>query len=358
MKKSQPDKNQGVGSVGIGWGASCSQFLSMPRKHLAIQLCSSIPVMESYLTISKLLSLCLRFCSVKDANQRHIQNTFVSLPDFMGAQHRILRFGVCGKRNTVTMMRITVLGCGTSQGVPVIGCDCPVCRSKDPRDKRTRTSILIETELLTIAVDAGPDFRQQMLRENVTHLDAVLITHEHKDHIGGLDDLRPFIFSQKAPMPIYASAEAQVEIKREYSYAFDEHPYPGAPDYRLVTLDETPFDLGGLHIEPIKLQHYTLTCYAFRIGKFAYVTDLSEMPESAMERLRGIDYLIIEALGLNMHYSHLNLSQAREITERLNVKKAWFTHLSHRIGLTEQVNRELPENMNLAYDGLKFEIHE
>ncbi|MCF0200003.1 MAG: MBL fold metallo-hydrolase, partial [Bacteroidales bacterium] len=173
-------------------------------------------------------------------------------------------------------MLITVLGSGTSQGVPVIGCDCDVCQSKDPRDKRLRTSILIQTEQVTVAVDAGPDFRQQMLRENVTHLDAVFITHAHKDHIGGLDDLRPYIFRQQVAMPLYVSDEALPELQREYSYAFDEHPYPGAPTYAIHQLDETPFDIGDLHFEPIRLKHYTLTSYGFRIGKFAYITDLSE----------------------------------------------------------------------------------
>ncbi len=257
-----------------------------------------------------------------------------------------------------SMMRITVLGCGTSQGVPVIGCRCPVCCSSDPRDKRTRTSILIETDEVKVVVDAGPDFRQQMLREGVTHLDAVLITHEHKDHIGGLDDLRPFIFHQKKAMPIYASEEAQEEIKREYSYAFDEIHYPGAPTYEIHTLDETPFRLGDLYIEPIRLRHFTLTCYAFRIGKFAYVTDLSELPDEAFSKLVGVEYLIIEALNWRPHYSHLSMIQAIQIATRLNVKKAWFTHVSHHIGCAAKVNPELPENMKLAYDGLKFDINQ
>ena len=253
-------------------------------------------------------------------------------------------------------MIITVLGSGTSQGVPVIGCDCPVCQSKDPRDHRLRTSILIQTPQLTVAVDAGPDFRQQMLRENITHLDAVLITHEHKDHIGGLDDLRPYIFMNQKPMTLYVADTALPEIQREYSYAFDEHPYPGAPTYDIHRLDETPFDLGDLHIEPIKLQHFTLTCYAFRIGRFAYVTDLSEITDDIIRRLQGVDYLIIEALGNRKHYSHLSLEEAIEAAKRIGAKKTWFTHCSHRIGLAAEVNRQLPEGMMLAYDGLKIPI--
>ena len=258
--------------------------------------------------------------------------------------------------NTKNMI-VTVLGTGTSQGVPVIGCTCPVCQSKDPRDKRLRTSILIQTDEVTVAVDAGPDFRQQMLRENVTKLDAVLITHEHKDHIGGLDDLRPFIFKQQKPMTLYVDDTALPEIKREYSYAFDEHPYPGAPTYDIHRLDETPFDVGDLHFIPIKLKHYTLTCYAFRIGNFAYVTDLSEISDEAIEKLQGVEYLIIEALQKKKHYSHLTLDEAIEISRRVGAKKTWFTHCSHSMGLAADVNRELPESMMLAYDGLKIVVN-
>ncbi len=254
-------------------------------------------------------------------------------------------------------MIITVLGSGTSQGVPIIGCQCPVCQSTDPRDRRTRTSLLIRTDAVTVVVDAGPDFRQQMLREGVTHLDAVFITHEHKDHIGGLDDVRPFIFSQgNHPMPLYVSETALPEIKREFSYAFEEHLYPGAPTYEVHLIDETPFDFGDLHVEPIRLKHYTLTSYAFRFGRFAYVTDLSEISDAAIDRLRGVEYLIIEALGRKKHYSHIDLEQAVQIANELQVKRAWFTHCSHHIGKTIDVNAELPDNMRLAYDGLSFQV--
>lgn len=256
-------------------------------------------------------------------------------------------------------MQITVLGSGTSQGVPVIGCQCPVCQSKDPRDKRTRTSILIRTEKVTVAVDAGPDFRQQMLREGISHLDAVFITHEHKDHIGGLDDVRPYIFSQgNKPMPLFVGKTALPEIKREFSYAFKEHLYPGAPTYEVHLINETPFTFGDLCVEPIKLKHYTLTSYAFRIGKFAYVTDFNEISKKAMQKLQGVEYLIIEALGWNRHYSHIDIEQAVEIATRLKVKKAWFTHCSHSMGKAVDVNAQLPDNMMLAYDGLNILINE
>ena len=253
-------------------------------------------------------------------------------------------------------MIITVLGSGTSQGVPVIGCTCPVCCSSDFRDKRLRTSILIQTDEVTVAVDAGPDFRYQMLRENVTKLDAVLITHEHKDHIGGLDDLRPFIFMNKKPMPLYVADTALPEIKREYSYAFEEYPYPGAPTYEIHCLDETPFDLADLHIVPIKLKHFTLTSYAFRIGNFAYVTDLSEISDETIAKLQGVEYLIIEALGNKKHYSHLSLQEAIDAAQRIGAKRTWFTHCSHSMGLAAEVNAKLPEGMMLAYDGMKIEL--
>ena len=255
-------------------------------------------------------------------------------------------------------MKITVLGSGTSQGVPIITCDCDVCHSSDVRDMRLRTSILVETKDTTICIDAGPDFRYQMLRANVKKLDAILITHEHKDHIGGLDDARPLIFVQKSPMRVYASREAQEEIKREYSYAFanEDERYPGVPTFDLIEITQEPIKINDLTIEPIKLKHYTLTSYGFRIGDFAYITDLSELSDEAFQKLIGIKYLIIEALRRKEHYSHINLSQAIEIAQRLNVKKAWFTHVSHEMGKTADVNQTLPENMMLAYDGMVIEI--
>lgn len=249
-------------------------------------------------------------------------------------------------------MKITILGSGTSQGVPIIGCDCEVCRSNDPRDKRLRTSILIETDKTSVCIDAGPDFRYQMLRTAVKRLDAILITHQHKDHIGGLDDVRPFIFLQKKPMTIYASVESQEEIKREYSYAFanENDKYPGAPAFELVDIDGSTIMINDLSIEPIKLKHYKLTSYAFRIGNFAYVTDLSEMSEKAFEKLIGVEYLIIEALRHEKHYSHISLEEAIDIAQRLKVKKAWFTHIGHSMGKASDINPTLPENMMLAYD--------
>lgn len=255
-------------------------------------------------------------------------------------------------------MKITILGSGTSQGIPIINCSCDVCKSTDNRDMRLRSSILIESGDTVICVDAGPDFRQQMLRAKVSKLDAILITHEHKDHIGGLDDARPLIFSQKKPMIVYASKEAQEEIKREYSYAFTQEnkKYPGVPAFDLIDIDDNVINIGDLSIQPIKLKHFILTSYAFRIGNFAYVTDLSELSEEAFNKLRGIDYLIIEALRHESHYSHISLSEAIDISQKLNVKKVWFTHISHEMGRFIDINPTLPDNMMLAYDGLEIVI--
>lgn len=258
-------------------------------------------------------------------------------------------------------MKITILGCGTSQGVPVIGCDCEVCRSTDSRDKRLRTSILVQTEQTTICVDAGPDFRQQMLREKVTHLDAILITHHHKDHIGGLDDVRSFNFLQNISMPLYASPLAQEEIKREYSYAFVDSSelYPGAPTYNLIDIvNDKSIVINELTIEPIPLTHLHMLCYAFRIGNFAYVTDFNYISEESLKKLEGVEYLIIEALRHEKHYSHISLPEAIEIAQKLNVKKAWFTHISHSMGKAEDINKTLPSNMMLTYDGLSITIED
>ena len=255
-------------------------------------------------------------------------------------------------------MKITILGSGTSQGVPIITCNCEVCRSSDPKDKRLRTSVLIESDETTICIDAGPDFRYQMLRANVTKLDAILISHEHKDHIGGLDDVRPYIFRQQKPMTVYASINAQKEIKREYSYAFakQDERYPGVPVFDIQTINGKTIKINDLIIEPIKLKHFTLTSYAFRIGNFAYVTDLSLLPRRSYDKLKGVEYLIIEALRHEPHYSHICLNEAIDIARRVGAKKVWFTHVSHDMGKAADINPTLPENMMLAYDGLEIEI--
>lgn len=255
-------------------------------------------------------------------------------------------------------MKITILGSGTSQGVPIITCNCKVCCSSDPKDRRLRTSVLIESEKTTICIDAGPDFRYQMLRANVNKLDAILISHEHKDHIGGLDDVRPFIFRQQKPMTVYASNSAQKEIKREYSYAFakTDERYPGVPVFDIQTINGATIKLNDLIIEPIKLKHFTLTSYAFRIGNFAYVTDLSQLPKKSYDKLKGVEYLIIEALRHEPHYSHICLNEAIDIAQRVGAKKVWFTHISHDMGKAADINPTLPDNMMLAYDGLEIEI--
>lgn len=253
-------------------------------------------------------------------------------------------------------MKITILGSGTSQGVPVVACDCAVCQSDNEKDKRLRASILIETADTTIVVDAGPDFRQQMLREKVKKLDAILITHSHKDHIAGLDDVRSFNYLSRKPMRVYASQRDQEEIKREFSYAFDDHPYPGVPRIEFVDLKEEPFQIGDLKIIPFIVKHRFLDVYGFRIGDFAYITDTNHIPEKAMQVLQGTRILILDALRKEQHISHFTLSEALNIADTLNVEQAYFTHISHLMGFHEEVQGSLNEKRMLAWDGLEINI--
>lgn len=252
---------------------------------------------------------------------------------------------------------ITILGSGTSQGVPVIGCQCEVCSSTDKLDKRLRASILIETAETNVVVDTGPDFRQQMLREKVTKMDAVLITHCHKDHIAGMDDLRSFNFLQKKAMPIYASPDDQKVIKTEFSYAFADKKYPGVPSFDLIDLHEKTLKINDLIINPIRVMHRYLPVFAFRIGNFAYITDANYISPESFDALKGIDILVIDSVRKEKHISHFSLSEAIEVAKQLNVKKTYFTHISHLMGKAADVNAELPEGMQLAWDGLKIKIN-
>lgn len=253
-------------------------------------------------------------------------------------------------------MKITVLGSGTSQGVPVIACQCKVCKSSDKHDKRLRSSVMIQKECTTVVIDTGPDFRQQMLRENVENLDAILITHTHKDHIAGLDDVRSFNYLSGKPMQVYASAYDQEEIKREFAYAFDKKPYPGVPKIELKELTEKDIIIGKLHIRPFRVMHHQLEVFGFRIDDFAYITDANYIPASSMEKLFGVKVLILDALRKEKHVSHFNLEEAIQLAKRLKVEQTYFTHLSHLMGLHHQVQKELPENMALAWDGLKINM--
>lgn len=251
-------------------------------------------------------------------------------------------------------MKITFLGTGTSQGVPVIACDCNVCRSSDSHDKRLRTSLLLETDDTTLLFDAGPDFRQQMLRENVTKLDSILLTHEHKDHIAGLDDVRAFNYKSQDAIDIYAEERVQKALKKEYSYVFSEYQYPGIPKMRLNLVEDHSFIVHGVKIDPVRVFHYRLPVYGFRVGNFAYITDANYIPEDSKEKLFGVKYLVINALRKEKHISHFNLREAIDFIREISPKKAFITHISHQMGLHAEESPNLPAGIFLAYDGLKF----
>jgi phosphoribosyl 1,2-cyclic phosphate phosphodiesterase len=251
-------------------------------------------------------------------------------------------------------VKITFLGTGTSQGVPVIACDCITCLSVDPHDKRLRTSLLLETEEVTLLFDAGPDFRQQMLRENVKKLDAIILTHEHKDHIAGMDDVRAFNYKSQDAIDIYAEERVQKTIKREFSYVFAEYQYPGIPKMRLNPVTDHPFNIKGIEIIPVRVRHLNLEIYAFRIGSFAYITDANYIPEQSKEKLIGVKYMVINALRKEKHISHFSLREAMDFIREISPKKAFITHISHQMGLNSRVSEELPPGIMLAYDGLSL----
>ena len=251
-------------------------------------------------------------------------------------------------------MKITFLGTGTSQGIPVIACECKTCLSSDTHDKRLRTSLLIEEDRSIILIDAGPDFRQQMLRENVKKLDSVILTHEHRDHISGMDDVRAFNYISQDAIDIYAEERVQAAIKNEYSYVFSEISYPGIPKMRLHSIPDQSFDVAGIHIIPIRVYHYRLPVYGFRIGNLAYITDANFIPDDSMKRLSGVKYLIINALRKEKHISHFSLSEAINIIKEISPERAFITHISHQMGNYFDVQKELPPGISLAYDGLSF----
>lgn len=251
-------------------------------------------------------------------------------------------------------MKITFLGTGTSQGVPVIACECRTCLSEDQHDKRLRTSVLVETDKTTLLIDAGPDFRQQMLREHVMKLDSILLTHEHKDHIAGLDDVRAFNYRSQDAVDIWAEERVQKAIRKEYSYVFSEHQYPGIPKMRLNDIPEHGFSIGDIPILPVRVFHFKLPVYGFRFGDFAYITDADYIPEQSKEKLFGVKYLVINALRKEKHVSHFSLREAIDIIRELSPKKAFLTHISHQMGLHAEVSAELPSGIMLAYDGLSI----
>jgi phosphoribosyl 1,2-cyclic phosphate phosphodiesterase len=255
--------------------------------------------------------------------------------------------------------RFTFLGTGTSQGVPVIGCMCDVCTSDDPRDNRLRCSALLSIDnqgiTTNIVIDTGPDFRQQMLREKINDITAVLYTHEHSDHIAGLDDIRPFNFRQNRPMPLYADPSVQTALKARFGYAFAENPYPGAPQLSLNSINKNDLiTINNVEIQPIEVMHGSLPILGFRCGDLTYITDCKTIEKTEFEKIKGTKILILDALHHNEHHAHLNLKQALEIVAEIKPERAYFIHCSHHIGRAEVVNKTLPEGVSLAYDGLSF----
>jgi len=249
-------------------------------------------------------------------------------------------------------LKITFLGTGTSQGVPVIGCECEVCRSLDYRDKRLRVSVHIEVDGKSLVIDTGPDFRQQMLRERVKRLDAVLLTHSHKDHIAGLDDVRAFNFLQKEGMPIYGMTKTLEQVKKEFYYAFENEKYPGIPVLNLQEIGHNDFEVSGINVVPLPVMHLRMPVLGFRIGDFSYITDANFIPEETLLKLIGTKVLVLNALQKEKHVSHFTLNEAIEQAERIGAQQTYFTHISHKMGLHQQVSKELPASIALAYDGL------
>ncbi|HCM77780.1 MAG TPA: MBL fold metallo-hydrolase [Cytophagales bacterium] len=253
-------------------------------------------------------------------------------------------------------MKVTFLGTGTSQGVPVIGCDCKVCQSLDYRDKRLRSSVHVELDEHSFVIDTGPDFRQQMLRERTQRLDFVLFTHSHKDHTAGLDDVRAFNFKQNMDMPLFGTRQVLDQLKTEYYYAFLEKKYPGTPQLQLNEINDDPFEVNGITITPLPVTHLHMPVLGFRIKDFSYITDANFIPDGTFKRLKGTKVLVLNALQKKSHISHFNLTEAVEIAKKVGAEKTYFTHISHNLGLHKNVSEELPESIELAQDSLVISL--
>jgi phosphoribosyl 1,2-cyclic phosphate phosphodiesterase len=253
-------------------------------------------------------------------------------------------------------LTVTFLGTGTSQGVPVIGCTCEVCTSLDYRDKRLRTSIHVAVYGQSFVVDTGPDFRQQMLREQIKQVDAVLFTHAHRDHTAGLDDVRAYNFMQEMDMPVYGTQPVLDQLKIEYAYAFSSERYPGIPRLLLRPITTNEIAINKTVIIPLPVLHMKMPVMGFRFGTFSYITDANFISEETFELLKGTEILVLNALQLDSHISHFNLDEALKVVERVQPKKAYFTHISHKLGKHQLVERKLPQDICLAYDGLQLAI--
>lgn len=253
-------------------------------------------------------------------------------------------------------MTITFLGTGTSQGVPVIGCTCEVCNSVDYQDNRLRTSILINVDDQNVVIDTGPDFRQQMLRERISSLDAVVYTHQHKDHTAGMDDVRSFNFLQKREIPIYARQDVLTQLKMEYGYVFAEHKYPGIPKVQVNEISLEPFQISNTKFIPIEVMHHKLSVFGYRIRDFTYITDANFISDIEKEKIKGSKTLVLNALRKDTHISHFSLEEAIEVANDLDVETTFITHISHALGKHRDVSKELPDGIKLAYDGLKLHL--
>ena len=253
-------------------------------------------------------------------------------------------------------MKVIALGTGTSQGVPIIGCKCRTCLSGDPRDTRLRSALYVETTRTKIAIDIGPDFRQQFLTNNLETVDHILITHEHNDHVIGLDEVRPINFLQQKSIPIYAEERVAGEIRKRFHYAFAKHDYPGLPQIQLKEIDNNPFKIEDIQITPIRILHGRLPIFGFRLNNLAYITDAKTIDQENLNKLQGLDVLIINALRKEEHYSHLNLEGCLEYIEKIGPKRAFITHISHKMGPVEEWSTLLPENVRPLEDNLTINL--
>lgn len=254
-------------------------------------------------------------------------------------------------------LSVTFLGTGTSMGVPVIGCKCEVCQSTDPEDRRLRTSLMLEFNGETVVFDSGPDFRYQMLRANVDHLSGLVFTHEHKDHVAGMDDVRAFNFIQKQAVTIYAHERVEQALRNEFHYAFAKVKYPGVPEILFQRINKNhSFEIGGKDFKPIEVMHHKLPVLGFRIDDFTYITDANYISPEEKEKIKGSKVLVLNALRKEEHISHFTLQQAIDLANELEVERAYFTHISHQMGTHSAVNKELPSHISIAYDGLQIKV--